>query len=177
MPWIVQRQILTSLIGLPQRYINSTVTNMRHRRWRGNWLSPVPLLSFKIKCDFFFPLRVPLQNMRVQTLYYMAVTSLIEWRTECTNKKAWWSDLTSETEKDRKRKQSREAEICWEGWSQLRVDMRKNMENLFVRVRWTDLWGQITRSNSAVGGCSFMPVQIQFTSIFAWSVWVGSWVY
>ncbi len=149
MPWIVQRQIMTALIGLPQRYIYSTVTNMKHRRWRGNWLSPVPFLSFKIKCDFF-PLQAPLKKHAStnSVLYGRYVTDWVTYWVHKLEGLKIRSDIWDR--KDRKRKQSREAAVCWEGWSRLHVNMRENMENLFVRVRWTDLWGQIIWTNSAV---------------------------
>lgn len=133
MPWIVQRQIVTTLIGLPQRYINSTVTNVTHLRWRGNWLSPVPLPSLKIKCDF------SIADFAVSQIKICTNTEL------CGHYVTGWAHLTysvykleglllrgltSETEKDRKGKQSRSGCV---GWSRLHVDMRKNMENLFLR--------------------------------------------
>lgn len=139
MPWIVQRQIMTTLIGLPQRYINSAVSNVRHWRWRGNWLSPVPLKSFPIKCDFSIPLCYQSnKNMWVQTLHSVAVTSLVEshttWRTQCTN---LWG-CCSEVWHLRLRRIGKENKVGkqrsgWVGWSRQRVDMRKNMENLFFR--------------------------------------------
>lgn len=83
--------------------------------------------------------------------------------------------LTSETEKDRKGKQSREAEV-WMCRLELaaRRHEKEHGELVFEKALWTDLWGQVTWSVSAIGGCSFMLVQIQFTSMFAWPVGIGS---
>lgn len=137
MPWIVQRQIVTTLIGLPQRYINSTVTNVTHLWWRGNWLSPVPLPSLKIKCDFSIADFTVSQKIctnndlcgRYVTGWARLTYSVYELEGLLLR------GLTSETEKDRKGKENKvgKQRSGYVGWSRLHVDMRKNMENLFLR--------------------------------------------
>ncbi len=98
----------------PPRYIYSTVTNMRHRRWRGNWLSPLFLFCPSRSMWLFFHCGLPKKReYKLCTIWPLRHWLVTYWVHKLEGLKIR-SDIWDR--KDRKRKQSGEAAVCWEGW-------------------------------------------------------------